>query len=93
MGQNWEKTSLTIQRRLLKTKEQKALFGYRKRRDIVKMYPEDKATKMIEKRRKAGKFWRDPEFPQDDDEDFYWVRMNVDVAHTMTIEDGMQLQG
>jgi hypothetical protein len=88
-GKDFNQCEAIIKRKLTKKQEQTAMFGYRKQRDIELMYPKEKAEAMVKARRAACKTWKDPEFPDDKDEDFFWVRVAVDVKHSMAIEDSI----
>ena len=55
-----------------------------KKRDILNVYPEDKAEKLCKKLFAQGRYYEDEEFPGDNDEIFYYVRqprkVNVDAV-------------
>ena len=45
-----------------------------KQRDMLKHWSAEKVTMMVEKRKKSGQFYKDPEWPDDEEENFYWCR-------------------
>ena len=58
-----------------------ALHAFRKRADIIKMYggSAEKADKIIAQKRKDGLWRKDPELPDDQEEDGFWIQ--VEYSH------------
>jgi len=64
----------------------------KKKRDLEKMLPAEKAAELIARRLKSGGYYPDPDFPDDPEEYFYYVHEGREVSQTSRQIDTMGMR-
>ena len=61
-----------------------------KKKGLLELYDSEKVEAMIKKRKEKQLFTPDAEFPDDDEEHWYWVRIGNTYSKQTEVSDSME---
>ena len=94
-GKDLGQVKLAMRRRHVSRKSSDQLHGFRKRKWLLDQYNNDekKVAEIIARKTSAGLWAPDPEFPDDIQERFYWVLVDVSALLQQVHEDETEVSG
>ncbi|CAE7222534.1 unnamed protein product [Symbiodinium sp. KB8] len=92
-NQDLQKVAIVVEREVENKNTSRAGFDSVKGRDLIKKYGETKGTKLVAALRNKGRWYWDPEFPQDEEEIYYYTSAPRSILNENSTANRMKLTG
>ncbi|CAE7837005.1 unnamed protein product [Symbiodinium sp. CCMP2592] len=91
-NQDLQKVAIVVERSVEQKTTSRSGFEASKARDIIKMYGETKGQKLVKALRAKGRFYWDDDFPEDEEEIFYYTHARRKVLNDNSTANKLKIE-